>query len=179
MRGGALAPCDRVSTFYLSSASRFVRVAGLSPKDCFINILQLLGFLDENSANIMRISAAGRTGFTKEEIEKVFILLLRYNFEFVSIKDYWTWLGLASVIKPGEVAFVGAGNADGGSHVFLIGKSHDLSLFIIDPTVNKYCKIGEPCQLEFLPPTTTSLYILKHSELQIPLEDLQKIFVTI
>jgi hypothetical protein len=44
--------------------------------DCFINAIQLFGALDTVNANILRISSAGDTGFTEEQIERIFILKL-------------------------------------------------------------------------------------------------------
>jgi hypothetical protein len=43
-----------------------------APMDCFINALQLMGVLNPLTANIMRVSTLGVTGFTKPQIEIIF-----------------------------------------------------------------------------------------------------------
>ena len=48
----------------------------LSPNDCAINAMQLIGILDYVSANILRISCVGKSGMQKSEIEGIFDLAM-------------------------------------------------------------------------------------------------------
>jgi hypothetical protein len=102
-------PCNIVSQFKIfdNFISEFQRSVP-TPKDCFINALQLTGLIDSLNANIMRVSSAGITGFTKEAIEKVFILIKKYNFDFKSTKNFNVFIKMIyERLLPGHAIFAG------------------------------------------------------------------------
>ena len=147
MRGGigeehGFPQCNSLSQFKITDDQllNFKRAVP-SPMDCFINTLQLLGVIDTITANIMRISSAGRTGFTKEEIEKIFVMLSGHNHNFKSTEssqEFSEWIG--SLLLPGHVVFAGyEGNT---RHVYLIGRRIDGIILYIDPQLGILCDLS-------------------------------------
>lgn len=133
-----LPACTNLSLFYIldENIRGFIRYLK-SPNDCFINALQVFGLLDTLCANIMRISSTGRvTGFTKEEIEAVCILLTGFNFDFINSSDYNQFeQTIASSIRPNYGVL--AGYSDSFSkHVFIIAISSSGEIILIDPQLN-------------------------------------------
>jgi hypothetical protein len=119
----------------------------LSPKDCVINAMQLMGLLQEVPANLMRISSCGSAGFTKEQIEIMFIYLTGQNHDFVETIDREAWSNvITTLLPPGHVVFAGY-----EGHVFLVGKDLENKIMYIDPqanpalcnTDNKFCPINQ------------------------------------
>jgi hypothetical protein len=140
-------PCDSLSLFpitneQIASFSRNIQ----SPMDCFINALQLLGVINNVTANIMRISSAGRNGFSQEEIEKIFILLTGHNHDFKaapSSADFARWISM--YLPPGNVVF--AGHEGQSNHVYLIGRTVDGRISYIDPQLGTICDLSsQECQ---------------------------------
>ena len=139
--------CDSLSLFpitneQIASFSRNIQ----SPMDCFINALQLLGVINHLTANIMRISSAGKTGFLQEEIEKIFILITGHNHDFraaPSSEDFSRWI--STYLPPGHVVF--AGHQGSSNHVYLIGRTLDGRISYIDPQLGTICDLqSEECQ---------------------------------
>jgi len=114
LRGGigeerGLPPCNILAQFGIQDnfITEFKRVVP-KPSDCFINALQLAGLIDSLNANIMRVSSAGSTGFTKEAIEKIFILIKNYNFDFKSTKNFGVFIKIIRErLMPGNAVFAG------------------------------------------------------------------------
>jgi hypothetical protein len=140
-------PCNNLSQFKITDEQilGFKRISP-TPMDCFINALQILGVIDNITANIMRISSAGKTGFTSEEIEKIFIYLSGHNHDFKSTgspQEFSEWI--AKNLLPGYVVF--AGHEGGNNHVYLIGRELGGKLLYIDPQVGILCDLStEECQ---------------------------------
>ena len=152
MRGGigealGLPQCNSLSQFKITDEQLlgFKRNAP-TPMDCFINALQIIGVIDNITANIMRLSSAGKTGFTTEEIEKTFIFLSGHNHDFKatgSSLEFSEWI--AKNVFPGHVVF--AGHEGGNNHVYLIGRTIDGTIVYIDPQVGILCDLStEECQ---------------------------------
>lgn len=114
-----------------------------SPMDCFINAMQIIGIINNISANLMRISSAGVTGFSKEQIESIFLLVLRRNVEFKSSDNFQEFSStIYANLAPNHVCFCGY-----TGHVFLIGRKADGSIMYIDPQVGQLCNLDDPtCQ---------------------------------
>lgn len=114
LRGGigeelGLPPCNILAQFEIQDnfITEFQRLVP-RPADCFINALQLAGLINSLNANIMRISSAGSTGFTKEAIEKIFILIKNYNFDFKSTKKFDVFLKMIRErLTPGNAVMAG------------------------------------------------------------------------
>lgn len=152
MRGGVgemhgFPPCTILSQFKITDEQllSFNRAVP-SPMDCFINALQILGVVNSITANIMRISSSGRIGFSKEEIETIFVMLTGYNHDFKStesFEEFSQWIG--KLLLPGHVVFAGyEGNT---KHVYLIGRRIDGMLVYIDPQVGIVCDLStKECQ---------------------------------
>ncbi len=152
MRGGigeqyGLPHCTILSQFKITDEQllTFKRTAP-TPMDCFINALQILGVVNNITANIMRLSSAGKTGFTTEEIEKIFIFISGHNHDFKgtgSSQEFSEWI--AKNLVPGHVVF--AGHQGNVNHVYLIGRQINGTLVYIDPQVGIFCDLSkEECQ---------------------------------
>jgi hypothetical protein len=124
------------------SINSFQRVIA-SPMDCFINAMQIIGIINNISANLMRISSAGVTGFSKEQIESIFLLVLKRNVEFKSSDNFQEFSStIYSTLMPNHVCFCGY-----TGHVFLIGRRANGTIVYIDPQVNQLCNLDDPtCQ---------------------------------
>ena len=152
MRGGigemhGFPPCINLSQFKITDEQlQSFNRALPTPMDCFINALQILGVVNNITANIMRISSAGKTGFTTEEIEKVFILLSGHNHDFKptgSSREFSEWITIN--LLPGHVVF--AGHQGNINHVYLIGRQVNGTIVYIDPQVGIFCDLSkEECQ---------------------------------
>jgi hypothetical protein len=104
-----LPPCNILAQFGIQDnfITEFQRLVP-KPADCFINALQLAGLINSLNANIMRISSAGSTGFTKEDIEKTFILIKNHNFDFKSTKNFDVFIKMIRErLQPGHAVFAG------------------------------------------------------------------------
>ena len=152
MKGGlgesdGLPPCVDLTYFRITDEQiNTFRTVVKSPMDCFINSLQLLGIINNVTADIMRISTAGKTGFSQEEIEKIFILLTGHNHDFKgtnSPDDFSIFI--ANNLPPGNVVF--AGHEGQSKHVYLIGRTHNGTILYIDPQIGEICDLSlEHCQ---------------------------------
>ncbi len=127
----------------------------LSPNDCAINAMQLIGILDYVSANILRISCVGKSGMQKSEIEGIFDLAMGKQvatinspsvgkyFSFEQSNNYEEFSQvIKQAIKPSTVIFCGETFPQGGKHVFLIGQTLDNKIMYIDPQQNVICDLA-------------------------------------
>jgi len=129
------------------------------PMDCFINAMELMDVLDTKSANIMRISTLGKTGFTKEQIEIIFMYTFGNNFDFKKTNrfDEWSkWISL--YLQPGHIVFAGYTN-----HVFLIGRLLDNTILYIDPQIPTLCNLDDPACQQYVE-NKNEWYLLFHSQ---------------
>lgn len=121
----------------------------VTPMDCVISALQVIGALDNIAANIMRITSLGRSiGITKEEIEIIFIYLYNKNFGFMSFENVGEWESAIALLEKNRVFFAGF-KVGGGGHVFLIARDNDGNLLYIDPQQTPaLCNVLDPlCNL--------------------------------
>lgn len=109
-----------------------------SPNDCFINALQVFGLLDTKCANIMRISSTGRiTGFSKEEIEAVCILLTSFNYDFIYSNNYAEFeQKIITSIPVNYGVLAGYSGSNVAGHVFIIARNSSGEIILIDPQIN-------------------------------------------
>jgi len=145
----------------------------LSPKDCVINALQIIGIIEEIPANLMRISSIGYTGFTKEQIEIMFIYLTGRNHDFVETTNREAWTDVITrLLPPGNVVFAGY-----EGHVFLIGKDLENKIMYIDPQTNPplcYTHIVDcPINKIISSNPDIKLYLLRRSEEQLDKRQIQ------
>uniref|UniRef100_A0A6C0JWP0 Peptidase C39-like domain-containing protein n=1 Tax=viral metagenome TaxID=1070528 RepID=A0A6C0JWP0_9ZZZZ len=133
--------------------------------DCVINALQLMNVLDETAANIMRISTLGMFGFTKEQIEVIFMYKAGHNFSFVPTMNYQEWsTRITTLLPPGNVVFAGYETQTGSKHVFLIGRFANGRLVYIDPQRPPMCLLDSPaCERNVNGEGQRSWYLLFHS----------------
>jgi hypothetical protein len=118
------------------------------PMDCFINALQLMGVFNPLTANIMRVSTLGVTGFTKPQIEIIFSFTFGHNFDFKPTKSYHEWAQwINRYLQPNHVVFAGY-----TEHVFIIGRMANGTLVYIDPQVPAFCNLDTDtaCQSHLL-----------------------------
>jgi hypothetical protein len=116
---------------------------GLTPMDCFINACQLVGILDNLNANILRISCAGKSGFSLDAMEKIFTLksasltpgIIKY-FNFTDLNVLGGVNLFANVLnnnlKKNHAAFCGW-RQNSGAHVFIIAKDNTGKIYYLDP----------------------------------------------
>lgn len=105
-----------------------------SPMDCVVNALQILGFLDSNSANIFRLTCVGSSGITSRQVEKIFSLRTNKKFVFHSTKNVNEFFSYVNKIPKNNVIFCGITMRDNcGKHVFLIGRDENEKIVKIDP----------------------------------------------
>lgn len=106
------------------------------PKDCFINAMQIMGMIDILGGNILRISCAGEHGFTKEQIEKIFMLHTGHYHDFVDM-SYMEFVELLETnLSPGYVTLAGY-----TGHVFIVGRYVDGRIVYIDPQLDTICDL--------------------------------------
>jgi len=116
-----------------------------SPRDCVINALQIIGFLDSNAANLMRITSLGRVGgFTSDEIERIFILYTKHNHDFIETSNSTDFeRAIQEQVPVGHACFIGLQNAT-ASHVALIARRANGDLMLIDPQQEIYINVLDP-----------------------------------
>jgi len=154
--------CTSLSQFKMTNESitKFGRHFQ-SPNDCFINALELFGILDVKSANLMRISSAGQSGFSKSQIEIIFIYILGNNFDFKPTNNYDEFASwIHTLLHPG---FAVLGGYKG--HVFLIAKLADNTIIYIDPQIPPngiICDVRQ-CENQYLKNSPKPWYLLFNS----------------
>jgi hypothetical protein len=127
------------------------------PNDCFINAMQIMGMLDILGGNILRISCAGSQGFTKEQIEKIFILHTGHNHDFV-LMNYNDFVNTIQLnLQPG---YVSLGGYEG--HVFIVGRYLNGTIVYIDPQLNTICNLMDPECEKYLK-VSNKYYLMFHS----------------
>jgi len=146
-KGGVRPECEgeyMLTQFQITDANiaSFMRNV-LSPFDCVINALQLIGMLDMYSANLLRITIVGQYGIDEHQIKKIFILYYGYNFEFEPIPSFQDFSNMISCLEVGNVAFAGYQDAHAGAHIFLIGRKTDGLFYYIEPQRNTICNLSE------------------------------------
>ena len=149
-RDPSLPACTSLSTFVMSDENihRFDRLV-YKRNDCFINAIQLFGALDTVNANILRISSAGDTGFTEEQIERIFILKLGNNFQFQPTDNYEAFTDkIKRELAPNHAIFAGYMDDCGNRHVFILARSKDGTILYIDPQVPPICDVTQ-CEAIF------------------------------
>jgi hypothetical protein len=149
MKGGfgeslGLPECNNLSQFPITDDQilTFSRIKG-SPADCFISALQILNLIDAKTANIMRISKAGTIGFSIDEIEKIMISLYGYNFKCSVATDTASFTNaIDTILKKGHAVI--AGHMKPLGHIYLIGRTMEGVLMLIDPQLNALCDLSNP-----------------------------------
>lgn len=140
----------------LSGIKRYIK----KPKDCVINVLEVLGIIDHIHADLMRI-VVGDIGITKSQIEQIFKrIYVNYDYRFVK---YYKLESLSEIVygmAPGHVIFCGYKNKDNSKHVFLIGKNLNGVIFYIDPQLEIICDLSDERCLNYIS-EKQSYFVLK------------------
>jgi len=160
-----LPQCNILSQFAITdeSITNFSREFTV-PMDCFINALQIMNVLNEKSANIMRISTLGKTGFQKDQIEVIFIYTFRTNFDFKLTNNFDEWASwIANLLQPGNVVFAGY-----TGHVFLIGRLANGTIVYIDPQVPTLCDLNDGNCQQYLQGKSSYYLLFNSSEMLTP-----------
>lgn len=128
--------CDTLAIYHIDDSNIYNFFRGIdSPMDCFINALQIIGILNRDCSNYMRISSSGKTGFTTEEIEKTFILFDAYNYEFSKTYDINQFNYEIDKLSPNECILAGYATLS-FSHVFIIARNQSGVLIVLDPQLS-------------------------------------------
>ena len=152
---------ERIQNF-----KRFVK----SPRDCFINAMQLMGMIDIFSANILRISFAGELGFKKEQIELIFTLKTSKPFKFYQMNYEKFYDTIKNKLEAGNVVFAGY-----TGHVFLIGKIQNGDIVYIDPqTEIGICYLSDE-NCEKLIQNKGDYFLMYHTETLLSKDELRKL----
>lgn len=156
-----------------------------SEMDCVINAMQLIGLIDNFSANILRLTSISKLhGISKDEIEKIFAFKFNRKFAFEPTTNFNTFKdsvlyylndalektksGVVPIGRSagrmieGLVAFCGVEYQDNTKHVFLIGINPDKNIFKIDPQVNPpICNLTQdPLCIQSLTNNVKTYYLL-------------------
>lgn len=146
-----------------------------SPMDCFVNAMQIIGLIDANAANLLRISCVGSLGFGEEQIASIFILYTKYFFVFRQMENWNVFGQQVSKIAPGTVTLGGYrknklvnGVIQQDAHVFLIGKTAQNKMIYIDPQIqdNTLCFLDE-AQCENYIKNMDKYYLLYRNDIQL------------
>ena len=152
---------ERIQNF-----KRFVK----SPRDCFINAMQLMGMIDTTAANILRISFAGELGFKKEQIELIFTLKTSKPFKFYQMNYEKFSDTIKNKLEAGNVVFAGY-----TGHVFLIGKIRNGDIVYIDPqTEIGICYLSDE-NCEKLIQNKGDYFLMYHTETLLSKDELRKL----
>ena len=159
--------CINLAEFYITDddIKKFYRTFN-SPKDCFINVLQLLRLINGETADLMRISSLGKSGFTKAEIELFFIYLRRTNFDLKYTENFETFTNtylkhFEKIKNNNNAVFAGY-----KGHVFIIAKKNDGEIYYIDPQVG-ICDLKIPECLAKIKNNNNQPYYLLYSSVEI------------
>lgn len=126
--------------FNVNSTEEFAKFKRriLKPKDCVINALQVLGLVEERTAELMRIMV-GDTGINATQIEAVFEFTYpnqKFKFKEQNAFSLMTILDGMPYDNP-SVVFAGVVYQGGDGHVFIIERSAMGGHFkILDPHVS-------------------------------------------
>jgi hypothetical protein len=133
-----------VSQFYITdeNLAKFGRWVK-KPMDCVINALEIIGILEKNSADLMRI-AVGDVGLQIFQIEEIFKYMYpNFSWQFYRYTNIQTLENFCiHELQPSRVIFCGY-NMKGFKHVFLIGKTNNNQILYIDPQVNGLCDLQQ------------------------------------
>lgn len=153
----------RISDQNFCNFKRFLN----SPMDCFVNAMQIMGMLNTNAANLLRISCVGVSGFSQEQIASIFILYTNFFFLFREMAGWDAFGQQIMKISPGYVT-LGGYHKNGTGHVFLIGKTTQNKMIYIDPQIqnNTLCFLHE-AQCENLIKNMDKYYLLYRNDIQL------------
>ena len=177
-------PCTDVSIFNIenSQIETFRRELNVGA-DCFISALQIFGLLDSKCANIIRMSSAATiTGFDRRQMERIFIYLIGVNFCFKKYDSFEDFRGtIERNLKPGNAVFVGyetmKPNLQIFRHVFIIARTKDKSIVIIDPQIitQKIALLNDEGVSKYLSfsGNRTIYYILHNSKTKLDINQLE------
>jgi len=156
---------ERIQNF-----KRFVK----SPRDCFINAMQLMGMIDTTAANILRISFAGELGFKKEQIELIFTLKTSKPFKFYQMNYEKFSDTIKNKLEAGNVVFAGY-----TGHVFLIGKTYNGDILYIDPqTEVGICNLSDE-KCEKIIQNKDDYFLMYHTDTELSKDELRKLGIHI
>jgi len=164
---------ERIKNF-----KRFVK----SPRDCFINAMQLMGMIDTTAANILRISFAGELGFKKEQIELIFTLKTSKPFKFYQMNYEKFSDTIKNKLEAGNVVFAGyctkiykENVVIDNCHVFLIGKIYNGDILYIDPqTEVGLCNLSDE-NCEKLIQNKGDYFLMYHTDTELSKDELRKL----
>ena len=139
----------------------------ISPQDCVINAMQIIGMLDIYTANLLRITLVGQYGIDQPQIEKIFILYYGFTFKFDPVTSFQEFSNdITRCLQVGHVAFAGYQSVNGTKHVFLIGRKTDGHFYYIDPQINQICNLADPQCLHYIA-GKSFYYLLKNNQMKL------------
>lgn len=158
----------------ITSFRRIVSETFASNMDCVLSAMQIIGLLDVDTSNIIRITKIGsESGISQNEIELIFSLKTNKKFEFKGTDNSNEFIQYVNEhLKPGCVIFCGTTDRDVCKckhHVFLIGKDTTGKMIKIDPQQKdeqKFCYLetDEICQRSIISENVLMYYLLFNYE---------------
>lgn len=183
MKGG-LPPTNILSQFKISDDNiynfrRFVS----SSNDCVITAMQIIGMLDNITANLLRIALNKNAALGKDQIERIFTLYTGNLFDFISTRNFDEFLNyLRENLRPGNVVFAGHSNnlsIETYGHAFIIGRTTDRKLLYIDPSISAICDLESKECNELISGNHAPWYLLHNSERTLSIDELRNMGFTI
>lgn len=129
------------------------------PRDCVINVMELLGIFNQQIANLCRIMV-GDSGLTGNQIEDIFSLVeLNFKWRFFRFTKLETLAQFTNQeLQQGHAIFCGyMGQSE---HVFLIAKKLNGEIMYVDPQTTQLCSLNT-CEALFQ--KQKFYYILQYS----------------
>lgn len=125
--------CTEVAQFAMTDEgiSRFDRQV-YNQYDCVINALQVFRAIDAKEADLLRIVLGDQAGISLENIGRIFIRMLKYNFCLLPTSSYDTFIQtIQTNLKVNHGVL--AGWVGGTGHVIVIVRDKNGQLFVLDP----------------------------------------------
>ena len=131
-----------IATFYITEENfKNVRRYVKKSRDCVVNVMEMLGIIDNTTADVLRI-AVGDVGLQKNQIEDIFSYFFpQARWRFFPYKNIQTLEEYCQKMLPvSHVIFCGIKTTK-DAHVFLIGKRTDHEIVYIDPQMSVVCEL--------------------------------------
>lgn len=155
----------------------------IRPMDCVINALQLLKLLDNDTAQLLRLSCVGTQGLVINQIEKM-TNYMSYRKDgtlmmFSEIDNWDVFVELiSSTLNYNSACFCGYRNNQGFSHVFVIARDENGDLFLLDPQMDtELCILSEDACVNEIKNNINSWYVLEVTNIDLN-DEIMDIIVT-
>lgn len=152
------------------------------PMDCVINAYQLLGFIDDYTAELMRMTCPGDQGLSLVQLERTMaymshrrlstVLAFKPSSSFDEFQYY-----LSSNLGRGLSAFCGITRDDGSSHVFVVAINSVGQFVLLDPQLDEtMCDLAHSDCLSNITDNVNTWYCLTLTNIPMNIDIMNFIF---